>query len=61
MAMRTPASQRTSPCTRPKPESMYWVNVPRKLSMTPVPPMIAYLSEDFGAAAGGVAALGAGR
>ena len=39
MAISTPASQRTSPCTRPKPESMYWVKTPRKLSMTPVPPM----------------------
>ena len=26
-------------CTRPKPESMYWVKIPRKRSMTPVPPM----------------------
>ena len=61
MAIRTPASQRTSPCTRPKPESMYWVKVPRKLSMTPVPPMVAYCFREFGAAAGVAAALGVGR
>ena len=37
MAIRMPASQWTSPGTRPNPESMYWVKVPRKLSITPVP------------------------
>ena len=58
MAMSTPASQRTSPCTRPKPESMYWVKVPRKRSMTPVPP-IAYPPDGFGDAGGEAASRSA--
>ena len=37
IAINTPASQRTSPCSSPNPELMYWVKVPRKPSMTPVP------------------------
>jgi hypothetical protein len=40
---------------------MYWVKVPRKLSMTPVPPMMTYCLRESGAAAGVAAALGAGR
>ena len=60
MAMSTPASQRTSPCTKPKPESMYWVNVPRKLSMTPVPPIVSYLPGDLVDAGDGVVALDGG-
>src|SRR5579859_7886942 len=39
IAISVAASQRTSPWTRPKPESIYWVKVPRNRSMTPVPPM----------------------
>ena len=33
------AMKATSPPSRPKPESMYWVKTARKRSMTPVPPM----------------------
>src|SRR5271169_2131539 len=39
MTIRVLAIKATSPLRRPKPLSMYWVKTPRKLSMTPIPPM----------------------
>src|SRR5271166_6013633 len=39
IAISVLAIKATSPPRRPKPLSMYWVKVERKLSMTPVPPM----------------------
>src|SRR5690606_95172 len=39
MTMSVVATNATSPPSNPKPESIYWVKTPRKLSMTPVFPM----------------------
>src|SRR5271166_5132031 len=39
IAISVRAMKATSPPSRPKPLSMYWVKTARKLSMTPVPPM----------------------